>query len=105
MRFVAVRFVAKKFVVVADVPVAFSNVKFCKVEEPLTKRFVELAVPNIVSPWVPFPIVEEAETMMPTVVVGARYPFTRFQVFPKLFEERSERVFPVNESPAPIVVP
>ena len=50
MRFVAVRFVAKKFVVVADVPVAFTNVKLAKVEEPLTKRFVELAVPNIVSP-------------------------------------------------------
>jgi hypothetical protein len=32
---------------------------------------VELAVPNIVSPWVPFPIVEEALTMIPAVEVGA----------------------------------
>ena len=31
---VFVRFVTEKFVVVALVPVAFTNVKFCKVEEP-----------------------------------------------------------------------
>jgi hypothetical protein len=29
--------------------------------------------------WVPPPMVEEAETMMPTVVVGASTPFTTFQ--------------------------
>ena len=50
MRFVAVRFVAKKFVVVAEVVVELRAVKFWNVEEELTKRFVELAVPNIVSP-------------------------------------------------------
>ena len=47
-RFVVVAFVAdklveEKFVVVAEVPVAERNVKFCKVVEPETKRFVVVA--------------------------------------------------------------
>ena len=43
-------FEANRFVVVADVPVAFWNVKFARVEEAFTKRFVVEAVPKIVRP-------------------------------------------------------
>jgi hypothetical protein len=52
-----------KLVVVADVPVAFWNVKFCRVVEERAKSPpVVVAPPNMVSPepLVPPPIVEEA---------------------------------------------
>ena len=47
------RRVEKKFVVVAAVPVAFTKVKFWRVEEPVTKRFenetdeVEMSEPTV----------------------------------------------------------
>jgi len=63
--------VTAKPVVVALVEVEFRAVKFASEEEPVTARFVVVAVPKIVRPWVPLPIVEEAETMRPTVEVGA----------------------------------
>ena len=71
MEFKMFSFEAKKFVVVADVPVELRNVKFCKVDEPVTARLEVVAVPKIVRPWVPLPRVVEAETMRPTVEVGA----------------------------------
>ena len=37
--------VEKKLVVVAEVPVAFWKVKFCRVVEPVTKRVEKLAEP------------------------------------------------------------
>ena len=37
--------VAKKFVVVAFVPVAFTNVKSCRVVEPVSRRFAVVTVP------------------------------------------------------------
>ena len=45
--FVAVRFVAKRFVVVAEVPVAFWNVKLARVEEPFTCRFERVVKPPV----------------------------------------------------------
>ena len=39
------RFVAKKLVVVADVPVAFTKVKFWSVDDPVAKRFANESVP------------------------------------------------------------
>ena len=44
-RFDVLAVVLKKFVVVALVPVALTKVKFCKVEEALTRRLVKLPVP------------------------------------------------------------
>ena len=66
--------VEKRLVVVAEVPVALTKVKFWRVVEAVTKRLVVVACTAMVSPppWVPAPIVEEAETMIPTVVVGVR---------------------------------
>ena len=39
--------VEKRFVVVAEVPVAFMNVKFCKVEEPAARRFPNVPRPEL----------------------------------------------------------
>lgn len=44
-RFVELAVVAKKFVVVADVPVAFTKVKFWSVELPFTRRVESVASP------------------------------------------------------------
>ena len=44
-KFVLDAFVAKKLVVVAEVPVALTKVKFCKVEEPEVKRLPAVRVP------------------------------------------------------------
>lgn len=44
-RFVEEAVVEKKFVVVAEVPVAFTKVKFWRVEDPSAKRFVLVTVP------------------------------------------------------------
>ena len=49
---------------------------------PETKRLpVVVAPPLTVSPpvWVPLPMVLDAETITPIVVVGASTPFTTFQ--------------------------
>ena len=47
----------KRWVVVADVPVAFTNVRFCKVVEPLSRRFAKVPSPVEVK-WPPFPVVK-----------------------------------------------
>ena len=44
---VVLAFVENRFVVVADEPVALTKVKFCKVEEPLTRRLVNVTVPKV----------------------------------------------------------
>jgi len=49
--------VEKRLVVVADVPVAFTNVRFCKVVEPLSRRFAKVPSPVEVK-WPPFPVVK-----------------------------------------------
>jgi len=56
--------VAKKLVVVAEVPVAFTKVKFWRVVEEVTMRLVVVAWPAMVRPEevVPPPMVEEAVT-------------------------------------------
>lgn len=68
--------VAKKFVVVAELPVAFTKVKFWSVDDDVTRTFVVVAKPLIVRPppWVPFPIVVEAVDKRPAVqlLVAAR---------------------------------
>src|SRR3989344_8402021 len=58
-----------KLVVVACVPVALTKVKFWRVVEEVTRRFVVVAWPKMVSPppCVPFPIVVLASDMMPFV--------------------------------------
>ena len=47
--------VEKKLVVVAEVPVAFAKVKFCKVEEPMTRRSPEVLMVVVAEP----PILKE----------------------------------------------
>ena len=39
--------VEKRLVVVAEVPVAFIKVKFCRVEEPVSKRFERVVSPPV----------------------------------------------------------
>ena len=46
-RFVVEALVAKRFVVVAEVPVAFMNVKFWMVEEPLESKFPKVPKPEL----------------------------------------------------------
>jgi len=100
-RIALVRLVKPKFVVVAFVWIAFVEKKFVEVALPAT-RLVVVAPPKIVKPptVVPLPIVEEALTMMPSVVVvGERKlfePVKKFQVLPKLFAARRERAFAEN---------
>ena len=48
-RFVVDAVVAKKFVVVADVPVAFTNVKDWRVDEPVERRFEAVSKPDNVA--------------------------------------------------------
>jgi hypothetical protein len=43
----ALKLVVKKFVVVADVPVPFTNVKFCKVLEPFKSRLPVVKSPEL----------------------------------------------------------
>src|ERR1019366_6635164 len=66
-RLVVEALVAKKLVVVAEVPVALTKVKFCRVVDDVTKRLVVVAPPLIVSPdpSVPPPMVEEADDWKP----------------------------------------
>ena len=99
--FIAKRFdvdavVEKKLVEVALVAVRFPAVRepiaavfeFRFVEDALVvvrfvvKLFVEVLFVDVALIVVRAVIVELAETITPTVVVGARYPFTRFQSFP-----------------------
>ena len=64
---------------------------------------VVVAPPYIVRPpaCVPFPIVDDAKTPIPTVVVGVRYPFVRVHAFPKF----KPSVFPVNVKGEAIFTP
>ena len=52
-------------------------------ERFVAKLFVEVLLVEVLLMVVSAVMVLDAETITPTVVVGARYPFTRFQSFPK----------------------
>jgi energy-converting hydrogenase Eha subunit C len=89
--------VAKKFVDVALIAVVFPAVSvpivavfaLRLVDDALVavrfvaERFVDVALVEVAFTVLRAVIVELAETMIPMVVVGARYPFTMFQSFPK----------------------
>ncbi len=47
LKFVEKSVVANKFVVVADVPVAFTKVKFWRVDEPFNRRFERFVRPPV----------------------------------------------------------
>ena len=74
-------------------------------ERPVNARFVVVALVELALTVVKFVIVELAATSIPTVVVGVRYPLTKFQVLPKLLAAAKDNVFAENVSPPPIVVP
>jgi len=90
---VAERFVAKAFVEVAAVVVERVMVEPVTVSVPMVafvavrlvtvllvaNALVEVALVDVELPVVSAVMVELAETIMPTVVVGARYPFTSDQ--------------------------
>ena len=68
--------VAKKLVVVAEVPVAFAKVKFCKVEEPMTRRspdelMVVVAVPPILKE---LPVNKLAKELVEVALVVVEFP-------------------------------
>lgn len=81
-RFVELAVVENKLVVVALVPVALMKVKFCKVEEPVTKRFERVESPRVA---VRVPVKLAAELIvwlfMRPEVIG---PAVNVPMFPKV---------------------
>ena len=83
--------VEKKLVVVALEPVAFTKVKFCKVEEPLTRRVPSWAIE-------PKRLVEEAVVEKMVVVVAlVVVEFPVIKRFPAMVEEAAEAMKPPVE--------
>ena len=72
-RLVELAVVLKRLVLVAEVPVALTKVKFCKVEEALTKRLPVVVSPAIVAELTerrPFASIESAAVVEVAKVVA-----------------------------------
>ena len=87
VRLPAVALVANEFVDDAVVANEFVDVELPTssfvAERFVAKLLVDVAFVEVALMVVRAVMVLDAETITPTVVVGARYPFTRFQSFPK----------------------
>ena len=91
--------VEKKLVVVALVPVALAKVKFCRVDEPLSKRLAKVPSPvDVKLP--PFPVVKkrlvEDAVVEKKLVVVADVPVAKLKVKLVKLPKGPESVAPVR---------